>query len=391
MPKSDPFIGLPEIYFANVDVTALQTAVIDGFLSAWEADTGEKLLLLPSDRRYNFLSSATAWLLGAYAVLDASAKQNLIPYSQGGFLDNLAIFFNTTRLTASSAVATLEFTLSLASASAEVIPAGTQVASSSAAGVVFATDVDLTIPPTALNGFVSATCTTSGIAGNGLVDLNNLVNWTGNFVVSVTNSEPSVGGAPAESDSNLRLRLLDATDAYSPAGPKGRYKFYAESVSSAIGDVGVMGPEDGLPPGNVKVTVLLQDGTFPNSAFLDTVYDALDTENIRDMCAYLTVTQPTGVAYSVAVRYWADQEAINVPAIQTNVAANVQSWITGNKLALGGAIIPSSLSATVMAGGASHCIVDSPHTRIPLNLNQVGVLVDDVQVLYQGLEQDSQL
>jgi phage-related baseplate assembly protein len=390
MPQSDPFLGLPEIYFANVDVTALQTAVIDGFLSAWEADTGEKLLLLPSDRRYNFLSSATAWLLGAYAVLDASAKQNLIPYSQGGFLDNVAIFFNTKRLQAASAVATLNFTLSLASSNAEVIPAGTQVASSST-GVVFSTDTDLTIPPTALNGVVNASCTTSGVAGNGLVDLTNLVNWTGSFVVSVNNTEPSVGGAPAESDTDLRLRLLDATDAFSPAGPKGRYKFYAESVSSAIGDVSVMGPEDGLPPGNVKVTVLLQDGTFPNSAFLDTVYSALNTEEIRDMCAYLTCTPPTGVAYSVSVRYWADADAINVPAIQTNVSNNVNAWITGNKLALGGAIIPSSLSATVMAGGASHCIVDSPHTRIPLNLNQVGVITDDVQVFYQGTEQDSQL
>jgi phage-related baseplate assembly protein len=390
MPKSDPFIGLPEIFFANVDVTALQTAVIDGFLSAWEADTGEKLLLLPSDRRYNFLSSATAWLLGAYAVLDASAKQNLIPYSQGGFLDNVAIFFNTKRLPAAPAVVNLDFTLSLISASAEVVPAGTQVASAGT-GVVFATDADLTILPGEPNGVTSATCLTAGAVGNGLADITNLVNWTGSFVVSATNTEPSVGGSDTESDSELRLRLLDATDSYSPAGPKGRYKFYAESVSSAIGDVSVMGPEDGLAPGNVKVTVLLQDGTFPNEAFLDTVYDALNTDEIRDMCAYLTVTQPTGVAYSVAVRYWADQAAINVPAIQTNVTNNVNAWITGNKLALGGAIIPSTLSAAVMAGGASSCIVDSPAARIPLNLNQVGVVVDDVQILYQGLEQDSQV
>ena len=269
MPKSDPFIGLPEIFFANVDVTALQTAVIDGFLSAWEADTGEKLLLLPSDRRYNFLSSATAWLLGAYAVLDASAKQNLIPYSQGGFLDNVAIFFNTKRLPAAPAVVNLDFTLSLISASAEVVPAGTQVASAGT-GVVFATDADLTILPGEPNGVTSATCLTAGAVGNGLADITNLVNWTGSFVVSATNTEPSVGGSDTESDSELRLRLLDATDSYSPAGPKGRYKFYAESVSSAIGDVSVMGPEDGLAPGNVKVTVLLQDGTFPNEAFLDT-------------------------------------------------------------------------------------------------------------------------
>jgi phage-related baseplate assembly protein len=369
----------------------LQTAVIDGFLSAWEADTGEKLLLLPSDRRYNFLSSVTAWLLGAYAVLDQSAKQNLIPYSSGGFLDNIAIFFNASRLPAASAVTNLVFNLSLSSASASVIPKGTQVASAST-GLVFSTDVDLTIPPGSLNGFVSATCTTPGTAGNGLVDITTLINWTGSFVVTVANQggEATTGGADVETDANFRVRLLDATDSFSPAGPKGRYRWYAESVSASIADVSVMGPEDGLAPGNVKVTVLLQNGQFPNQALLDQVYAALNTDTVRDLCAYLTVAAPSGVPYSVKVRYWADVEATNVIDIQNNVNANVNAWIAQNKSALGGAIVPSNLSAVVMAGGASACIVDSPATRIPLALSQVGIHVNDPQVLYQGQEDDYQ-
>ena len=102
MAKPDPFSGLPNIIFAQIDPVALQQAVISGFQAAWLVETGEALVLLPSDRRYNFLSSVTAWLIGAYATLDQSAKQNIIAYSSGGFLDNIAAFYNTTRLPAST-------------------------------------------------------------------------------------------------------------------------------------------------------------------------------------------------------------------------------------------------------------------------------------------------
>ena len=69
----------------------------------------------------------------------------------------------------------------------------------------------------------------------------------------------------------------------------------------------------------------------------------------------------------------------------------VTSWMKGVQGALGGAIVPSTLSAAVMGAGASSCIVDEPSARIPLQLNQVGVIVDDPLVSYQGLEVDSQV
>jgi phage-related baseplate assembly protein len=391
--KPDPFSGLPSIVFAQIDPVALQQAVIAGFSAAWEEETGETLVLLPSDRRYNFLSSVTAWLIGAYATLDQSAKQNLIPYSAGGFLDNVAALYLTTRLPASPATAQLRFQLSLPSNAASTIPAGTSVASAST-GLVFSTVEDIDIPVGLVNGYVNANCTTVGTTGNGLPagDIKNLINWAGAFVVLASNTEVTTGGAATETDTALRARLLDATDSFSPAGPKGRYKYYAEGVSPAISEVSVRGPEDGLDPGNVKVTVMLQNGVYPNQALLDQVYNALDTENTRDLCAYLQVGAPSGVPYSVSVRYWVDQtQESNVINISRDVEAAVSSWMAGVQSALGGAIVPSTLSAAVMAGGASSCIVDEPAARIPLGLDQVGVVVDDPLVSYQGLEADSQV
>ena len=393
MAKPDPFSGLPNIIFAQIDPVALQQAVISGFQAAWLVETGEALVLLPSDRRYNFLSSVTAWLIGAYATLDQSAKQNIIAYSSGGFLDNIAAFYNTTRLPASAATAQMQFTLSVSSTGVSTIPAGTQIASA-LTGLVFSTVSDLDIPAGTLGGNVAANCLTVGTIGNGLPvgDVHNLVNWSGAFVVSASNTEATAGGAEIETDAALRVRLLDATDSFSPAGPKGRYKYYAESVSASISDVSVMGPEDGLAPGNVTVTVMLQNGVWPNQALLDQVYSTLNADTVRDLCAQLTVAAPSGIPYSVSVRYWIDQtQENNAINIQTNVQNAVTSWMIGVQGALGGAIVPSTLSAAVMAGGASSCIVDEPSARIPLQLNQVGVIVDDPLVSYQGLEVDSQV
>jgi phage-related baseplate assembly protein len=153
-----------------------------------------------------------------------------------------------------------------------------------------------------------------------------------------------------------------------------------------------MGPEDGLAPGNVTVTVMLQNGVWPNQALLDQVYSTLNADTVRDLCAQLTVAAPSGIPYSVSVRYWIDQtQENNAINIQTNVQNAVTSWMTGVQGALGGAIVPSTLSAAVMGAGASSCIVDEPSARIPLQLNQVGVIVDDPLVSYQGLEVDSQV
>jgi phage-related baseplate assembly protein len=393
-----PFDNLPEISFAQIDVTALQTAIITGFLSAWEADTGETLTLLPSDRRYNFLSSATAWLIGAYATLDTSAKQNLIPFATGGFLDNLGAFFDIgafsgtqsrgKRLPASAAATDITFSLSGPVASASIIPKGTQVASAST-GYIFSTDSDLTILSGFLAGTVSTTCTVTGAGANDLGDVSTLVNWSGAFVISAINDAPTQGGADVQSDEDFRLQLYSASDSYSNAGSYGAYEFFARSASPAIADVSVAGPEDIGQPGDVLVTVLLQNGEFPDQPFLDDVVaPAVNPENIRDLCANVRFAPPSGIPYTVQVRYWIDSTQVNnALGVQSNVNAALTSWVTGNSIALGGSINPSTLEVAVMSAGASYVLVDAP-VRIPLSKWQVGVITDDPIAIYQGTEDD---
>jgi phage-related baseplate assembly protein len=313
-----------------------------------------------------------------------------LPYSLGGFLDALGMFFNTARLPAAPATVTLEFTLDKAYGITQTVPQGTVVMSPTT-GILFSTDADLQIATGFTTGSVSATCTTAGPSGNGLLDINEITNWTSSaFLVTAQNPIPSVGGSDIETDEAFRIRLLYATDSYSPAGPKGRYRYYAEAVSSLISDVAVLGPEDGLAPGNVQVVVLLQDGQFPDSTMLSNVYNALNTDTVRDLCAQLTVTAPSGIPYTTSVRYWIDQtQSTNVVFIGEQVTNAVNAWITDNKNALGGSINPATLSQAVMEAGASYCVVDAP-SRIGLSIGQIGVLTDDPVISYQGLESDLQ-
>ena len=390
MPQPDPFAGLPEISFCQVDIAALQSQAITSFQQNWFNLTGEQLSLTMADRRANFIYSMVYYLVQERMLIDASAKQNLLPYSLGGFLDSLGMFFNSPRLNASPAFTTIEFTLDKVYAIDQVVPAGTIVESMSSA-MQFSTDENLTIESGFLVGSVNATCTTAGPQGNGLFDINSVVNWTINtFMVSAQNPAPSVGGADTETDEAYRVRLLGATDSYSPAGPKGRYRYYTEAVSPDITDVSVLGPEDGLAPGNVQVVVLLQNGQFPNAQMLQNVYNALNVDTVRDLCAQLTVTAPSGIPYQVSVRYWIDSsQAMNQVFIESQVTNAVNAWCNDNANALGGSINPATLSAAVLEAGASYCCVDKP-ARIGLSIAQVGVLTDDPIVSYQGLESDLQ-
>jgi len=390
MPQQDPFAALPPISFCQVDIAALQAAAIKGFEDNWFKLTGEQLTLTLADRRANFIYSIVYYLAQERMLIDAAAKQNLLPYSLGGFLDALGIFFDSPRLGAAPAIVDMVFTLDKTYAVAQTVPQGTTVLSPST-GVTFATDADLVIAAGYLTGTISATCAQAGPQGNGLLDINEVTNWTATgFLVTAANPVASTGGADVETDEAYRLRLLIATDSYSPAGPKGRYESWAHKVTPEISDVAVLGPEDGLSPGNVQVVVLLQNGQFPNGTLLQKVYDYLNTQTVRDLCAKLTVTAPTAVNYSVTVRYWIDSsQSTNVAGIEQAVTAAVNAWVRDNSNALGGSINPATLSRAVLNAGASYCIVDSP-VRIGLAIGEIGVLTDDPVISYQGLETDLQ-
>ncbi len=370
----------------------MTNAIVAAFQQVWFAQTGEVLVLGPADRRYHFLLSLTAYLQAAYLQIDAAAKQNLLPFASNGFLRALATIYGPRAdpLEASGATATLQFTLAIALTSVADIPAGTQVASAEASGLVFATDADLQIPIGQTTGTTSATCVTLGIVGNGLPPntLTTLLNFNAVFTTSVTNIETTAGGADAEDQSAggaYAQRIFKVTDSFSNAGSYGAYEFFARSADPSISDISVSGPEDGLAPGNVLITVLCQGGTIPNQAILDKVLAAVNPSTVRDLCAFVTVSAPTPVPFTINISYWIPHDmANNVTNIQTAINNAVNTFVTNITTALQVNIDPSLLIELMVLAGAIRVTANTP-AFTAISKSQVPSLTGAPLVNYMGL------
>ena len=391
MPAPNPFANLPAISFANTDVTALANAFITGWEAAWLADTGEVVNLSPADRRYHFILSFMGFIIAANEQLDASLKQDLLPFADGGFLDNIVTIFGerARRLGAQGAETLLKFTLPQFSDQVSDIPQGTQVADGSGTGLIFATNEDLQIQPENLIGSVEATCTTVGPIGNNIPagSITNLTGWTNtSFTPTVTNLDVTSDGSNAETSDAMRSRVYGVTDSYSNAGSYGAYRFFSESADPTISQVSISGPEDGLAPGNVLVTVLCQGGLIPSTAVLNNVRSSINPNTVRDLCANVTVAAPTGVPFSVNVSYWVPVGSVNnLSNIQNSVTASVHGFITNATTTLEYDIDPSVLSASLVNVGAVNVTVNSPPFS-ELSKSQVPVLVGDPVITYLGLQ-----
>ena len=177
------------------------------------------------------LYAAAAQIYQAMQYIDRGGKVNLLKYSYGGFLDNLALLKGPVRSPAAAASTTVRFTLSAPRAFVVSIPAGTRV--SMDGSVYFATDVYTEIPAGSLTADVTATCTTPGAAGNGYQpgELATLVDPVP-YVAQVQNVTPTAGGTDAESDDDYKERIYLAPGAYSTAGPEDAYRYHAMSYSA---------------------------------------------------------------------------------------------------------------------------------------------------------------
>ena len=251
MSETLPRWGLKDISFLTTDPAQIEAEIITTF----EKASGRTLAA--GDPVRLFLLSLAAVIVTQRSAIDAAAKQNLLSYSQGKYLDAFGLLLSVERLAESKAVTTLRFTLSRTLGSVVTIPKGTEVTNGT---VTFATLKDLDIPVGSLTGDVTAECTESGEVGNDYLagQITTIVKPM-TFVASAENVTITSGGASAESDLDYANRIRLAPNSFSVAGPEKAYAYHAKSVNSAIVDVCIESPT----PGEVDVYVLLTGGELP--------------------------------------------------------------------------------------------------------------------------------
>ena len=186
-------MNLPKIEFANKDVSQIEADVI----TTYEAISGRKLA--PGDPVRLFLQAIAMLIAHQRLLIDYAAKQNLLAYASGDYLDHIGALVRTERIPAQPAVTTIRFILSAAQPQAVIIPAGTRVTPNGQ--VFFAVQEDITIPAGSMQVDVYAECTTAGTVGNGwqIGQISQLVDplpW----VSQVSNITASSGGSDMEPD-----------------------------------------------------------------------------------------------------------------------------------------------------------------------------------------------
>lgn len=319
-------------------------AIVQEMVASLEAEQGKTLYPAQPERLLINWMAYRATLHRA-AVQDAAAL-NLVRYSRGAVLEELAADRGTARLPAFSAGCLLQFSLPAARQTDLVIPAGTVVSTSDGALMV-ATNESATIVAGSLSVTVAATSTEAGTAGNGYVagQVRQLVSIIPGAPASLTVSNVSTtnGGAEAETDPRLQQRLLLTFDSYSVAGPAPAYRYIAMAAHPSVIDVAVVSHT----PGEVTLYPLLDTG-LPGPTVIDAVQAAASSDDKRVLCDTVVtaacVERPYTISGTVWLKVGTKAEDI-LSAAEAALLAEAESM----EMVLGGDIVPSRFSAVLQS------------------------------------------
>lgn len=367
-------MSLPDINFIETDPELITNEII----IAYEAIA--KKTLSPADPVRLFLLSIASMIIQQRTLINQVAKQNLLRYATGDYLDHAGARVETSRIPAQVAQVTVRFTLSSPQLSVVTVPLGTRV---SPDGQLFFETIEvkeIAIGNTYVD--VLCECTEVGEVGNGYApgQITTIVDPF-QWLASVTNTTTSVGGAEQESDDNYRERIYLAPESFSTAGPEGAYVYWAKTANIDIVDVSVLSPN----PSEVVIRPLLKGGEIPAQPILDAVLAVVNDKKVRPLTDDVSVVAPSAVQYDVTATYYIDSaNSANSPTIQAAVNTALNDYLIWQKSKLGRDIDPSELIYRLKQAGAKRVAVTFP---VYTALDNTQVAADDVVSLtYGGLE-----
>lgn len=368
---------LPKITFAEADPEQMDLDIVG---------TVEEFLerkLERADPLRLFLRGIEAVIIQQRLLIDQTAKQNLLRYAKDDALEHLGAFVGVSRIPATSAVTTIELTLSAAREQVTVIPQGMRVTAGDS--IYFAIDEEVVFAQGETVQTVSATCQTKGETGNGYRpgELSRIVDPQP-FLQAATNLTASEGGADVETNDALRERIHEAPESFSVAGPRGAYRFFVKEASSLIADVGF---DEDAPPGEVHIYPLLRGGNLPEEEMLAIIDKHLDRNTKIPFTDKVVLNSPRVVSYDIEFAYYiAASDISNETAIQKKAETAVDGYISWQKEKLGRDIDDLELRYRLRSAGVKRVEIASPQFT---KISDVSVAVaEHVSIRYGGAEDD---
>ncbi len=376
--------NLPDINFVSKDIETLLTDMISGYEQAHFEATGEKITLAQGDPRRILIYSQALREYQLYQLIDFSAKQNLLKYATGGYLDNFGARYGEKgkRQEAKAAVTTIRYTLSAPQTTSTPIPLGNRTSPGN--DIFFATTEYAEIHAGDTYIDVPSKCTIKGIIGNGYLtgQINVLIDPLP-YIKSVANTDSTQGGTDVENNDNLRKKIYLAPESFSTAGPEGAYEFFAREYLSTILDIKINSPS----PGVVDIRFILENGELPNETTIQGVQNYLSAKERRPLTDYVQVDTPSQVQYDIGLTYYVGKTNENIASIiQEKVNNAINDYKLWQKTKIGRDIDPDELNSRIRAAGAKRAVITSP---IFTQLDDTEVAKNNnISVIYGGIEND---
>ena len=205
---------------------------------------------------------------------------------------------------------------------------------------------------------VQIRCQTVGAVGNGYAvgQINTFVDLF-DYCERCENLTASDDGADQATDDEFYELMRASQDAYSCAGAKGGYIYFAKQVSTKIADVVANSPSDGA----VDLYVLMDDGTIATTEIKNAVLSACNDDTVRPLTDKVSVKDPQKVSYNITFTYYVPKDSslssTEIKAAVDKAVAEFVAWQCGK---LGRDINPSVLIGKLMQTGIKRVALTSP-------------------------------
>ncbi len=330
--------------------------------SDWETSCG--LSLSDGGDMALRLHAAAAQLECLWAQADFVLRQSFPQTAEGGYLDYHAALRALTRGAAKKATGVVRFRISEARATDLAIAAG--VACMTAAQICFTTTAAGTIAAGATYCDVAAEADAAGVSGNVPAGSVVCLPHAPTGVEGCTNAAAFSGGAAAESDAELRERVLRSYKTL-PNGANAAYYEAQALAVDGVAAVAVLPQTRGL--GTVDV-VISADGGAPSATLIAAVQAALDAT--RELCVDIEVYAPTLLTTNVAAAVEC-AEGYNYEDVGAAVTAAITAYFNG--ALLGRDVLRAKLGAVIWGvEGVANYSLTAPAADAATDADELPVL-----------------
>ena len=331
-------------------------SIISIAVAMYETLTGT--VVHPASPEMQFIRWVCNIIIQERVLNNYTGNQNIPSRAEGKNLDALAeLTYLRERPDSKAATCKMLFSISEAQDTAILIPAGTRITDADGT-LTWETIEDVYVPIGETSVETQARCQTVGVVGNGYAagQINALVDVY-DYYSECKNVTASEGGADRATDDEYYELMRASMDAFSCAGARGGYIYWAKQVSTEIVDVVANSPV----PGEVKIYVLMEGGTLAGEEMKNKVLAACSEDTKRPLTDHVFVEDAEVVPFDINFTYYLQtgrtKSAAEVAAAVNEAVEQYKAWQCGK---LGRDINPDELREYLYHTGIKRIELTAP-------------------------------